>query len=410
MSAHECRFCAAPLDFVVVDLGLSPPSNALVDAERAGEPESFYPLRPQACRRCWLVQLPQYQQPSEIFDRYPYFSSFSTTWLEHVRNFGHGARERFGLGADSLVVELASNDGHLLSVFRDAGVPVLGIEPARNVAAVAVAGGIQTVTSYFGERLARDLAADGRRADLVVANNVLAHVPDLNDFVAGIALLLKPAGVATLEFPHLARLLAATEFDTIYHEHFSYFSLACARRVFAAHDLRIFDIEELPTHGGSLRIYAARSGAGVEESQAVRRVLHAETEAGLESERPYREFARRVVASKHALVGFLTAAARSGKRVAGYGAPAKATTLLNYCGVRSDLVEFTVDRNPHKQGKLIPGVRIPIHSPEKIQERKPAYIVIFPWNIAHEISTQLAYTRAWGARLIVPLPTTAELT
>ncbi|MBV8596038.1 MAG: methyltransferase domain-containing protein, partial [Candidatus Eremiobacteraeota bacterium] len=324
-----CRFCDAALRREVVDLGMSPPSNAFVSPEHAGEPETFYPLRLLACERCGLVQLPNYRRPEETFDHYPYMSSFSTSWLDHVSRYADMMRERLTLTAKSFVVEIASNDGHLLKNFSNAGVPVLGIEPARNIAAAAVAAGIPTRAAYFGATLAGDLAAEGKRADLIVANNVLAHVPGLNDFVAGIGALLEPLGVATLEFPHLAQLIANTEFDTIYHEHLSYFSLSTAQEIFAAHGLRIFDVEELSTHGGSLRIYVAHAASPHADTAAVQRVVTAERAAGLGSDVAYEQFAKRVAAVKRSLLTFLIDAAAHDKRVAGYGAPAKATTLLN---------------------------------------------------------------------------------
>ena len=404
MKELACRFCAAPLTRVFVDLGMSPPSNAFVTPARAAEPEVFFPLRTYVCDACHLVQLPQFQTPDEIFSDYPYFSSYSTSWLSHVEDYARSARQRFSLGSKSLVIELASNDGHLLKFFRDAGIEVLGIEPAANVAVVARSSGVPTLSKFFGRRLARELVANGRRANLVVANNVLAHVPDLNDFVGGVAELLTPEGVVTFEFPHLARLIEAGEYDTIYHEHFSYFSLICVRKILAAHQLRVFDVETLPTHGGSLRVFAAKADSQFAESDSVRRIVDDERAAGFESGAAYEDFESRVKESKRAFVAFLMDAAARGKRVAGYGAPAKATTLLNYCGVGTDLVAFTADKNPYKQGKLIPGVRIPIFPPEKIFETKPDYVVIFPWNIRDEITQQMADIRSWGGQFVIPIP------
>jgi SAM-dependent methyltransferase len=399
-----CRFCAAPLTRVFVDLGMSPPSNAFVTPARAAEPEEFFPLRTYVCDVCHLVQLPQFQTPREIFSEYPYFSSYSTSWLAHVEDYVRTMRDRFSLGSKSLVIELASNDGHLLKFFSAAGIEVLGIEPAANVATAARSSGVPTLSEFFGRKLARELVASGRRANLVVANNVLAHVPDLNDFVAGVAELLAPGGVVTFEFPHLARLIEAGEYDTIYHEHFSYFSLICVRKILAAHQLRVFDVEELTTHGGSLRIFAAKTDSHFTETDNVRRIIDSERAAGFESGAAYEDFESRVKESKRAFVAFLTDAASRGKRVAGYGAPAKATTLLNYCGVGTDLVAFTADKNPYKQGKLIPGVRIPIFPPEKIFETKPDYVVIFPWNIRDEIIQQMADIRSWGGQFVIPIP------
>jgi len=399
-----CRFCAAPLMRVFVDLGMSPPSNAFVTPAQAAEPEEFFPLRTYVCDECHLVQLPQFQTPAQIFSEYPYFSSYSTSWLVHVENYARSMRERFSLDSTSLVIELASNDGHLLKFFRDAGIEVLGIEPAANVAAVARSNGVSTLTEFFGRKLARKLVAGGRLANLVVANNVLAHVPDLNDFVGGVAELLAPSGVVTFEFPHLARLIEAGEYDTIYHEHFSYFSLICVKKILAAHQLRVFDVEALPTHGGSLRVFAAKPESRFTETANVQRILEDERAAGFETGTAYDDFESRVKESKRAFVAFLRDAAARGKYVAGYGAPAKATTLLNYCGVGTDLVAFTADKNPYKQGKLIPGVHIPIYPPEKIFEAKPDYVVIFPWNIRDEITQQMADIRGWGGQFVIPIP------
>jgi len=409
VSQAFCRFCATPLTFVVVDLGMSPPSNAFVDPQGSDEAEKFYPLKVYLCGTCRLVQLPQYQTPGEIFSEYPYFSSYSTSWLDHVSRYARAARERFELGAHSLVIELASNDGHLLQCFRDAGIPVLGVEPARNVAAVAVAAGIQTVTEFFGRSLARQLSSQGQSADLVVANNVIAHVPDLNDFVVGIREILKPRGIATLEFPHVVRLINNVEYDTIYHEHFSYLSLSCASRIFDAHGLTVFDVDELPTHGGSLRIYAGKTQDGFSKTPALERVLAQERAAGFDRDDAYVNFDHSVRASKRAFLTFLIDAAAQGRRVAGYGAPAKATTQLNYCGVGRDLIDYTVDKNPYKQGRLIPGVHIPIYAPEKILETKPDYVVIFPWNIRDEVVKQMGAVRSWGGQFVVPIPVTEIL-
>ena len=403
MNGSKCRFCGADLQAMVADLGMSPPSNALVDPHREGGTEKFFPLRLYVCERCWLVQLEQFQAPAEIFsDDYAYYSSFSTTWLAHVDAFAAGAISRFGLGPDSLVVEVASNDGYLLRRFRERGIPVLGIEPARNVADAAVANGIPTVVEFLTRATGDKLLARGKSGDLVVGNNVLAHVPDLNDFVAGLAALVKPDGVLTLEFPHVLRMVERSEFDTIYHEHFSYFSLASATGVLEAHGLYVVDVDELPTHGGSLRVYASRTRAA--PSAAVESVLHAERDAALTSIAGYASLQKKAEAVKSALVEFLTGCKYDGVRVAGYGAPAKATTLLNFCGVRTDLLEYTVDRSPHKQGKLIPGVRVPIFAPERIFETKPKYVVVLPWNLKDEIIDQLSGIRAWGGQFVVPIP------
>jgi 2-polyprenyl-3-methyl-5-hydroxy-6-metoxy-1,4-benzoquinol methylase len=404
VSAAKCRFCGAELHAVVADLGMSPPSNALVDPARGVVAELFFPLRVFVCERCWLVQLEQFQSPAEIFsDEYAYFSSFSSTWLAHVDAFAAAAIERFGLGRKSLVVEVASNDGYLLKRFRDRGIRVLGLEPAANVANAAIADGIPTVVEFLTAASGSALAASGRAGDLVVGNNVLAHVPDLNDFVAGLAALVKPDGVLTLEFPHVLRMVERSEFDTIYHEHFSYFSLASAASVLEAHGLYVFDVDELPTHGGSLRVYARRVRST--PSKSVERVLRAESAAGLTTVGGYAALQKKAETVKVALLEFLNRCKREGARVAGYGAPAKATTLLNFCGVGIDLLGYTVDRSPHKQGRLVPGVRIPIAAPERIFETRPDYVLILPWNLRDEISEQMAGISAWGGKFVVPIPT-----
>jgi len=399
-----CRFCQAPLSRVVIDLGMSPLSNGLIQPSHASDVEPVYPLRVFVCERCWLVQVPAFESREQIFREYAYFSSYSTSWLEHSRAFARDVIDRLGLSPAALVVELASNDGYLLKEFLTRSIPVLGIEPARNVAREAQASGVPTLAEFFGEALAGRLAADGKTADLIIANNVLAHVPDVNDFVAGIAVLLKAEGTATLEFPHLLRMLQRAEFDTIYHEHFSYFSLRTAQRIFERHALRIVDVDELSTHGGSLRIWARLEAGSPSPSASVERVLAQEREAGLESAGAYAGLAGAAEKIKRDLVDFLQEARRAGKRVAGYGAPAKATTLLNYCGIRADLLEYTVDRSPHKQGRLIPGVRVPIDAPDRIFERKPDYVLVLPWNIKDEIVEQMAGIRAWGGRFVVPIP------
>jgi len=403
VNAPVCRFCAAELATVVADLGMSPPSNALVDPARQSQPETFYPLRLFVCERCWLVQLEQFQSPADIFsDDYAYYSSYSTTWLAHVDAFAAGAIARFGLGPKSLVVEVASNDGYLLRRFADRGIPVFGIEPARNVAETAIADGIPTAIEFLTAAAGSELAARGHAGDLVVGNNVLAHVPDLNDFVAGLAALVKSSGVLTLEFPHLLRMVERSEFDTIYHEHFSYFSLASATAVLEAHGLYVIDVDELPTHGGSLRVYARRMRST--PSAAVERVHNAERVAALTTVQGYAGLQKNAEAVKIALLEFLIRCKRDGAKVVGYGAPAKATTMLNFCGIRTDLLPYTVDRSPHKQGKLIPGVRIPIDSPEHITYTRPDYVLILPWNIKDEVTKQMAAIRDWGGRFVVAIP------
>ena len=399
----SCSSCGAPLSAVVIDLGMSPLSNALVDPLTPAGDE-LYPLRASVCESCWLVQVPAVQTRERIFSDYAYFSSYSDTWIAHARGYAAHAIERLGLGEKALVVELASNDGYLLSEFQARDVPVLGVEPAANVARVAQAAGVPTVAEFFGMSLARRLVEEGRAADLIVANNVLAHVPDVNDFVAGIALLLKPDGTATVEFPHLLRMLEGGEFDTIYHEHFSYFSLRSAQRIFERHGLRIVDVDELPTHGGSLRVWLMHAAASRSPASSVAGVLADEERAGLERLDAYADLRRRADACKHDLTEFLKKARRDGKRVAGYGAPAKATTLLNYCGVGCDLLEYTVDRSPHKQGRMIPGVRVPIEAPEKILGSRPDYVLILPWNIKDEVCAQMSAVRGWGGRFVVAIP------
>lgn len=398
-----CRFCSTPLDRTFCDLGMSPLSNAFIKPADVHRLEPFYPLHAYVCTNCLLVQLEQFETPAHIFSDYVYFSSYSDTWLAHAHQFAAKAIREFGLNAQSLVIEAASNDGYLLQYFKQAGIPVLGIEPAQNVAAAALAKGIPTVTRFLGAASAQELATDGRRADLLVGNNVFAHVPHLNDFVAGLYTLLKPTGVLSLEFPHLLQLMRNNQFDTIYHEHFSYFSFATASRVLTKHGLTVFDVEELPTHGGSLRVYASRDAART-QTPRVKQLLDCEQAAGLDQPATYAAFAEQVKTTKRALLRFLLDAKEQGKSVVGYGAPAKANTLLNYCGIRTDFIEFTVDRNPHKQGLLLPGTRIPVLHPDRLLERKPDYVLILPWNIQDEIIAQLAGIREWGGQFVVPMP------
>jgi SAM-dependent methyltransferase len=402
VSAPHCRLCGSPLEHVFADLGMSPLANAFVPWERVAAMESFYPLRALVCGECLLVQLEEYETPSGIFTEYAYFSSYSTTWVEHSRRYVDAVSERFEIGPENRVVELASNDGYLLQFFHERGVPVLGVEPAANVAKVAIQKGIPTLVEFFGEETAQSLAAD-TPADLIVANNVLAHVPDAHDFVAGIEALLAPHGIATLEFPHLMQLMSHCEFDTIYHEHFSYFSLATAQRLFGQHGLRVFDVEELRTHGGSLRVYISRTQDDSHpDTGRVASLREREREAGMDALDTYTGFGDAVRARKRRIVSGLIDLKDAGRRIAGYGAPAKANTLLNYCGIGPDLVEFTVDRNPHKQGSLLPGSRIPVLAPEALAERKPDVIVILPWNLREEIVDQLSYVREWGASFAIP--------
>jgi len=408
--APHCRFCGARLSKLVVDLGMSPPCERYLEAGQLDEMEPFYPLRVHVCERCLLVQLQEYVPPEEIFTEYAYFSSYSTSWVEHARRYCELMVERLGLGSGSLVVELASNDGYLLSHLVRSGIPVLGIEPARNVATAAIDQGVPTLTEFFGVELAERLVAEGRRADLLVANNVLAQVPDLNDFVAGMRVLLAAGGVATVEFPHLARLFEGNQFDTIYHEHFSYFSLLTAQRVFARGGMVVFDVEELPTHGGSLRLYLRHfEDASKPVRPSVRVLLAREAEQGLDRLDGYLSFGQRVEATKRKLLGFLIQAREEGRRTVGYGAPGKGNTLLNYCGIRTDLLDFTVDRNPYKQGRFLPGTHVPIRHPSALAATRPDYVLILPWNLKDEIVAQLAEVRSWGGRFVVPIPEVAVL-
>lgn len=405
MKQSLCRFCGEPLAHTFVDLGMSPLCESYVEPERANEMEPFYPLHVKVCAECLLVQLDEYVSPDTIFGHYAYFSSYSDSWLDHARRYVEMAIVRFGLGPESRVIEIASNDGYLLQYFVERKIPVVGIEPAANVAEAAVKKGVPSIARFFGCELARELRDKGQQADLLLGNNVLAHVPDINDFVGGMKILLKPGGHITMEFPHLMRLVEGNQFDTIYHEHFSYLSLTVVQRIFAAHGLVLFDVEELPTHGGSLRIYARHAEApSPPVSEAVANLLAREADAGMLDLAYYRDFGARVINVKCALLSFLIETRHAGKSIAGYGAPGKGNTLLNYCGIRSDLLPYTVDRNPFKHGLLLPGTRIPIYPPERIAETRPDYIFILPWNLRSEIMNQLSYARAWGAKFVVPIP------
>jgi 2-polyprenyl-3-methyl-5-hydroxy-6-metoxy-1,4-benzoquinol methylase len=404
LAASACRFCGAPLEHVVADLGMSPLANSNLDPEQDRAMEPFYPLRALVCSRCWLVQLEDYERPEHIFDdEYAYFSSYSSSWLEHCRRYVEQISERLGLGASSRVVEIASNDGYLLQFFHARGVPVLGVEPAANTARAAIDKGIPTLVEFWGAQTARAVAADSQ-ADLLVGNNVLAHVPDINDFVAGLKIALKPRGVITIEFPHLLRLIELNQWDTIYHEHFSYLSLATAGRVFAAHGLRLFDVEELPTHGGSLRIFGCHDDDPRERTGAVRELAERERAAGLETAETYLRYGERVVEDKRQILSFLIELKRAGASIAGYGAAAKGNTLLNFCGAGRDFIDFTCDASPHKQGRLLPGTHIPILAPDAIRERRPDVVLIVPWNIKEELMGQLSYIREWGGRFAARAP------
>jgi SAM-dependent methyltransferase len=401
----RCRFCRAPLVRTFVDLGMSPLCQTHVAAHQLNDMEPFYPLHVWLCEQCLLVQLQEYVSPQAIFTEYAYFSSYADTWLRHAKAYTELMAERFRLGAQSQVVELASNDGYLLQYFAAQGIPVLGIEPAANVARVAIEKGIPTLVKFFGEATARDLVAAGTRADLLLGNNVLAHVPDLNGFVTGMKIVLKPRGVITMEFPHLARLMAENQFDTIYHEHFSYFSFLTVERVFAAHGLTLFDVDELPTHGGSLRIYARHAEhTALPVGPRVAELRAWEEAAGFTRLDHYASFGERVHETKRRLLEFLIKAKHAGKAIVGYGAPGKGNTLLNYCGIRTDFLDYTVDRSPYKQGKYTPGTHIPIRPPEKIRESKPDYVLILPWNLKEEIMHHLSYIGEWGGQFVVPIP------
>jgi hypothetical protein len=403
----KCRFCGAALSRVFLDLGLSPLCQTQISPDQVNQGEAFYPLRVFVCDSCYLVQLDEYVSPDVIFgENYPYFSSYSESWVRHAKTYTDRMVAEYGIGKDSFVVEIASNDGYLLQHFSDLGVPCLGIEPAEGVANAAREKGIDTITRFFGEQTAVDVAREYKKANLVLGNNVLAHVPDLNDFVAGLRELLADNGMITMEFPHLMRLMLEHQFDTIYHEHFSYFSFSTVSRVFAEHGLVIFDVEELPTHGGSLRIYAAKADSDDRTvSPRAADLLHREKSMGFETIEFYMDFEEQVRETKRALLEFLLTAKRAGKSVVGYGAPGKGNTLLNYCGIRQDFLDYTVDLNPHKQGTYTPGTRIPILDPTIISKTKPDYILILPWNLQKEIIKSMAFVREWGCRFVVPIPT-----
>ena len=401
----SCRFCGTSFRHRVVDLGMSPLCESFLRADQLNQMEPFYPLHVWVCERCFLVQLEEYVTGEEIFTDYAYFSSFSDSWLDHARRYVDQMIDQLGLSTKSRVVEIASNDGYLLQFFVQRGIPALGIEPAANVAKVAEAKGVPTIVKFFGVETARELAAAGQRADLILGNNVLAQVPDLNDFVGGLKILLAPSGVVTIEFPHLLRTIDGNQFDQIYHEHFSYFSLYSAECVFAAHGLPIFDVEELPTHGGSIRIYARHAeDASREITDRLIDLRAREAEAGISTLGYYEDFESRVREAKRKLLEFLIEARRAGKRVVGYGAPGKGNTLLNYCGIRTDFVDFTVDRSPHKHGRFLPGTHIPIFPPERLWDARPDYVLILPWNLKTEIMEQLAGIREWGGQFVVPIP------
>lgn len=405
MNIGACRFCGRPLQHTFADLGMSPLANSYLKPAQLNQVERFYPLHALVCEGCFLVQLQEFESPEAIFGDYAYFSSFSDSFLRHAKAYVEMAVDRFRLNSKSQVVEIASNDGYLLQYFVEKGIPVLGVEPAGNVAEAAMKRGIPSLVKFFGTRTALEMKNEGRQADLLIGNNVLAHVPNLNDFVAGLKIVLKPEGVVTMEFPHLVRLMEDGLFDTIYHEHFSYFSFLTVEQVFAKHGLVLFDVEEVQTHGGSLRIYGRHVEHGARVvSPRVTAMRERETELKLDRLEPYLSFSERVTRVKRNLLRFLIEAKDSNKAIAAYGAPAKGNTLLNYCGVRTDFIDYTMDRSPHKQGQYLPGSHIPILSPDAARDTKPDYLLILAWNLKDEIMEQMAFIREWGGRFVVPLP------
>ena len=402
---RTCLFCGRKLTHTVTDLGMHPPCESFVTAEKLNDMEPFFPLHVMVCDTCFLVQVDEYTTPDEIFTEYAYFSSYSKAWLAHAKNYSEMIIDRLSLDKNSFVVELASNDGYLLKNFVERKIPALGIEPAANVAKVAIENGIPTAVRFFGKEYAWELREEGKQANLIAGNNVLAQVPDINSFVGGMKVLLAPRGTITIEFPHLMRLMDENQFDTIYHEHFFYFSLFSVEKIFAAHDLTIYDVEELWTHGGSLRIYARHTqNHTLAVSQRVLELRAREEEAGVNTVKTYEGFDEQVKETKRKILEFLIKVRREGKTVAGYGAPGKGNTLLNYCGIRTDFIDYTVDRNPYKHGRYLPGTHIPIFPPKKIAESKPDYVFILPWNLKNEIMEQLAYIREWGGQFVVPIP------
>ena len=405
VSRATCRFCATPLSHTFVDLGMSPLCQTHIEPHQLNHMEPFYPLHVWICHKCFLVQLEEYVSPKEIFTDYAYFSSYSDSWVEHAKRYSDLMCQRFGIDRSKKVMEIASNDGYLLQHFVAKGVPVLGIEPAANVAKVAVGKGVPTTVRFFGVASAKEILAEHGHADLLLGNNVLAHVPNINDFVGGMKVLLRPGGVITMEFPHLLKLMAENQFDTIYHEHFSYLSFYTVEQVFAAHGLTLFDVEELPTHGGSLRIYGRHAEDRAKPvSPRATELKNREIASGVNRLDTYATFAEKVKETKRSILAFLIAAKRAGKSIAGYGAPGKGNTLLNYCGIRADFLDYTVDRSPYKQGRYTPGTHIPILSPDRIKETRPDYIFILPWNLKDEIMGQMAFVREWGAKFVVPIP------
>ncbi len=402
---HSCRFCGNQLKHTFVDLGMSPMANSYIKVDQAQNMEPFFPLHTYVCEKCFLVQLMEFESPESIFTDYAYFSSFSDSWLQHANKYVNAMISRFGFNAQSQVIEIASNDGYLLQYFKENNVPVLGIEPAENVAKTAIEKGIKTISKFFGAQTATELSEAGTQGDLLIGNNVLAHVPNVNDFVKGLKIALKPNGIVTMEFPHLMRLMEENQFDTIYHEHFSYFSFITVKAIFETQGLKMFDVDELKTHGGSLRIYACHKENNthtVEDN--VQNLINKEMEMGFNTISHYLSFSENVKETKRKILDFLVKEKRAGKTIAGYGAPAKGNTLLNYCGIRTDFIDYTVDRSPHKQDHLLPGVHIPIMGPDEISKSKPDYLVILPWNLKEEIMGQMADIRQWGGKFVVFIP------
>lgn len=402
----KCRFCGNQLKQEVIDLASSPPSNSFLTKAQLNEPEIFYPLKLYVCEKCWLVQVDEYKKADEIFNRdYVYFSSYSQSWLEHAKHYVEMITKKLELSKSSLVIEIASNDGYLLQYFKEKNIPCLGIEPAENTAQVATEKGIETTCEFFGKKLAKQLAEQGKMADLLIGNNVFAHVPDINDFVEGLKIALKPKGVITVEFPHLMQLIEQNQFDTIYHEHFSYISFHTAGKIFTAHGLDVFDVEELPTHGGSLRVYAKhRDDASKQISTNVSTLKKKENSRGMFKPQYYKSFQQKVNRVKYELVSFLIEQKQKQKTIAAYGAAAKGNTLLNYCGIKKDLIAFVADASPHKQGKFLPGTHIPVTNEGQIRKAQPDFVLILPWNLREEISAQLGYIRNWAGRFVVPIP------
>lgn len=401
----KCRFCQTPMEETFVDLGMSPLSNAFIKSEALNLSEKFYPLHAYVCHNCLLVQLEEFETPDRIFHDYFYFSSYSESWLRHAENYTELMVDRFGFDRHSQVIEIASNDGYLLQYFQQRNIPVLGIEPAANVAKVAEDKGIPTLVNFFGADEAKKLKDGEKQADLLIGNNVLAHVPDINDFVAGIKIALKPNGILTMEFPHLLKLIEYNQFDTIYHEHFSYFSFLVVEKIFASHGITLFDVEEIPTHGGSLRIYGKHdTNSNYSIGDRLNELKDREIKAGLNKLETYLGFSEKVKETKRKLLQFLIEIKARGKTIVGYGAPAKGNTLLNYCGIRTDFLDYTVDRNPHKQGSFLPGTHIPVYHPDKIQETRPDYVAILPWNLKDEVIEQMAHIREWGGKFLIPIP------